>query len=73
MNHINTLVAGRWFCDFPSSRAGAPHAARGEFREHPHVGERLGGVLLDHPERRSVEQVFAQRFLEPSLGELPLH
>jgi hypothetical protein len=73
LNHVNTLVAGRWFCDFPAARLPAPHPARGEFREHPHLGELRGGVWLDQPERRSLAQVFAQHFHEPSLGELPLH
>ena len=69
MNHINTLVAGRWFCDVTPHA----HAARGEFREHPALAEVLGGAWRDQPERRSLAQVFAQHFHEPSLGELPLH
>jgi hypothetical protein len=73
MNHINTLVAGRWFCDFPSVRLTAPHPARGEFREHPRLGEQVGGVFLDQAERRSLALVFAQHFNEPSLGESPLN
>lgn len=71
MNHINTLVAGRWFCD-AGHRAGQ-HPARAEFGGHPQLGEIRGGAWRDQPERRSLAQVFAQHFREPSLGELPLH
>lgn len=71
MNHINTLVAGRWFCDV--GHHVAQHPARAESVEHGPLGEIRGGVWRDQPERRSLAQFFARHLREPSLGELPLH
>jgi hypothetical protein len=62
MNHINTLVAGRWFCE----------TIRRDVRELPEFAESPNRVRFDH-ERNLRTQVFAQHYPKPYFGEMPLH
>jgi len=69
---FTSLSAGRWFCGVSHVQSAPIHPARREFAEpHPSVAELLGGAWSDSA-RRSLADVFAQHFHEPSLGELPL-